>query len=201
MRRDELEELCYIAPIENIPSICQHGILSHNMARRLRARPASLAMQEVQDIRAKKSVPGGRALHDYANLYICARNPMLYKRLSQHAEICVLRINPDVLDIPGTVVTDGNAASDYTLFRPAPRGLEIVDRELTFLLDWRDADQITYWRKRRAKCAEALVPDRVPPQYLIGAYVSCDASLGAFNATATGIVGQVDGHLFFNVAG
>src|SRR5712691_2607983 len=49
----------------------------------------------------------------YVNLYLCARNPILYKRQSRHAELCVLRIDPRVLDLPGVVVTDGNAASAY----------------------------------------------------------------------------------------
>jgi ssDNA thymidine ADP-ribosyltransferase, DarT len=82
MERAELDELHYITPIENVLSICEHGILSHNRMRKLGLVHTSVAMQEVQDIRKGVMVPGsaGKPLHEYANLYICARNPMLLKR-------------------------------------------------------------------------------------------------------------------------
>jgi len=38
MTRDELRELGYIAPIATVPSILQHGILSHNPRREAAAR-------------------------------------------------------------------------------------------------------------------------------------------------------------------
>jgi hypothetical protein len=125
-----IEELHYITPILNVSSIRQRGILFH---RRSGAIPhESVAMPEVQDIRAGKRVPQGRPLHEYVNLYVHARNPMLFKKQAQHAALCVLRVDPRVLDVPAVVVTDGNAASKYTRFAAAPEGLRIVDRELTF---------------------------------------------------------------------
>src|SRR5947209_19956000 len=110
MTRDELHELGYIAPIATVPSILELGILSHNRAKKVDHR--DIALQEVQDRRAKVIVPapgGGRRLHDYANVYICPHNPMLLKKKAIHDEICVLRVSPAVLDIPGAVVTDMNA--------------------------------------------------------------------------------------------
>jgi len=68
-------------------------------------------------------VPNGRALHEYANLYICPRNPMLLKKSDIHERICVLQVSVDVLDIPNVIVTDSNAASKYVSFRPAPGGV------------------------------------------------------------------------------
>ena len=137
MNRDELSELHYITPIDNVPSIVQHGIFSHVRAARLRHQ--SVAMQEIQDLRAKVVIPGGgRRLHEYANLYICGRNPMLYKRRLE--AICVLAVSTDVLDVPQAIVTDQNAAGTYASFRAAPGGLRYVDRELTFADNWRDGD-------------------------------------------------------------
>ncbi len=75
MRRSDLAELHFITHIANVASILEHGILCHKKAKRL--DPASVAMPEIQDIRAKKAVPAGKPLHEYANLYIHARNPML----------------------------------------------------------------------------------------------------------------------------
>ncbi len=171
MERKELKELHYITPIANVHSILKLGILSHNRAKRIHHK--SVAMKEIQDRRAKVTIPRGRKLHCYVNLYICARNPMMYKRRAQHQELCVLKINPDVIDLTGVVITNGNASSAYASFKPAPAGLKFVNYKLTFAEYWTDIDEIVGLRKTAAKCAEVLVPDIVNPDYITGAYVSC----------------------------
>jgi hypothetical protein len=183
MRRDQLTELHYITPIANIASILVTGLISHN--RTASVQHTSVAMPEIQDRRARIVVPGGRPLHDYVNLYICARNPMLYKRKAQHRDITVLKISPDVLDLPGVVVTDQNTSSEYARFGPGPTGLDMVDYELIFAEYWtHPEDQILEWRHKSIKCAEVLVPDRIGPKYIAGAYVSCPDSRQALLAIA-----------------
>ena len=54
-----------------------------------------------------------------------------------------------------------------------------------------------YWRKKAAKCAEVLVPDRVEPQYLLHAYVVSEEMKARFDALATGLEARVVRHLFF----
>jgi len=195
MERRELTELHYITPIGNVSSILNLGILSHNRA--CRVEHESVSMDEIQGLRAKVTVPGGKKLHDYVNLYICARNPMMYKRQAQYQRICVLRISPDVIDLPGAVITDGNASGQYVRFSAAPRGLAIVNREWTFADDWRDPDQIQYFRKKAAKRAEVLVPARLDPEHIMGAYVACTQALEAFAARAEGLSAELNSHLFF----
>jgi len=195
MTRAELHELGYIVPIATVPSVLQHGILSHRRAENI--AHGSIALQDVQNLRARKVVPNGRALHEYANLYICPRNPMLLKKSDIHEQICVLRVSADVLDIRNVVVTDSNAASKYVSFKPAPEGLAIVDRDRTFAEWWTHDDQIEQWRHSSQKCAEVLVPDRVPPNYIIGAYVSCDGSREGLQRLVPGLPITVDAHLFF----
>ena len=102
MNRDDINELHYITPITNVPSILQHGLLSHSRSQKVVHR--SVAMAEIQQRRSGKVVPGGRPLHDYVNLYFHARNPMLYKRKAQHQGLCVLRISPEVLDLSGAII-------------------------------------------------------------------------------------------------
>jgi hypothetical protein len=195
MERHELQELHCIAPICNVPSIWRHGILSHVRASRFDHE--SVAMQEMQDRRAAVRVPSGRRLHEYANLYICARNPMLYKRRNQHREICVLAISTDVLDLPGVIITDRNAGADFPRFRPAPGGLSIVDHDLTFAEYWTSPDQIDYWRRKVAKCAEVLVPDRVDPRFIVGGYVSCEQAKRQVEGFGLGLPVSIQQHLFF----
>ena len=85
-------ELHCIMPIDNINSVMTHGILSHERAAKLPHR--SVALQPVQDRRDQKQVPGGLKLHQYANLYFHARNPMLYKRLAVRASCACSGFRP-----------------------------------------------------------------------------------------------------------
>lgn len=196
MTRAELDELGYIVPIATVPSILQHGILSHRRADRLQHE--SIALEGVQDRRAAKVIPKGRPLHEYANLYICLRNPMLLRRSDMHERICVLQVSPAVLDLPNVVIADGNGGSSHVRFRPAPDGLAFVDRERTFARWWaHPGDQIEKWRHSVQKCAEVLVPDVVPAQYITGAYVSCEVSEQRLRSLAPSLPITINADLFF----
>jgi hypothetical protein len=168
-------ELHCIMPIANIESVMAHGILSYERAANLEHR--SVAMQPVQDKRDQKQIPGGLKLHQYANLYFHARNPMLYKRRPEVAGLCVLRVSVDVLGLPGTVITDCNAASGYVRYL-APSQWAFVNFDDVYALDWRHPDNPPrYFQHRSRKCAEVLVPHTVESKYIHGAYVA-DASIG-----------------------
>jgi hypothetical protein len=198
MTRDELQELGYIVPIATVPSILKHGILSHVRAQKV--AHADISLGDVQELRSKVIVPapgGGRRLHEYVNLYICPRNPMLIKRSGMHQELCVLRVSPAVLDIRGTVVTDMNAGSKYAHFAGAPDGLSIVNRDRTFADWWTHDDQRDRWRHAAQKCAEVLVLNVIPTAHVTGAYVSCEAAREALKAVAPDLNVTIDKHLFF----
>jgi hypothetical protein len=196
MRRDQLPELHYIAPLENIRSIMDRGILSHRRAARIDHQ--TVALEEVQERRDQRGVPRARPLHHYINLYICARNPMMYKRKEMHARLCVLRINTRVLDWPGVVITDRNAARDFARFLPSPSGLAVIDRDMVFAEDWRHpGDPIAFRRHRGIMCAEVLVPDSVDTDQIAGAYVSCPEAASALRRLAPELRITVNSHLFF----
>ena len=195
MKRSDLRELHYIAPIANLPSIVHHGLLSKRWAKSF--DPKSIAMEGVQEIRENKVVPGARPLHEYVNLYFCARNPMLFKRKDQHAEICVLRVNTAVLDLPEVVITDRNAARSLARFYPSPDGLENVNGNMVFAEYWNDFDDIVKWKKKGVKCAEILVPGRVDPKFILGVYVSCEHAKRDVEAMNLPLHIAVDPHLFF----
>lgn len=195
MNRSELEELQYITHIDNVPSILARGILSHRKAQAL--DPLSIAMEEIQQRRAQRRVPGGLPLHQYANIYLCARNPMLYKRHDMHQDLTVLRVSTEILDLPGAVITDGNAASDYTAFFPSPAGLARIQRDLVFAEYWTDDDTYEHWRKKRSKCAEVLIPNAIEPGFVIGAYVSCRESEHRLGASGIHLSILIDAWLFF----
>jgi hypothetical protein len=195
MKRNELEEFHYITTISNVPSIMSNGILSHKLAKKINHN--SVAMGEIQDRRKDKLVPGGRPLHEYVNLYFHARNPMHYVLQSRHTDLCILRVGTEVLDLPGVIIADRNASSDYARFAPAPQGLSIVDKDLTFAQYWTHPDQFEAMRRKSAKCAEVLVPDRMDPGLIAGAYVSCPEAKTTLEALGVNIPVAINPYLFF----
>jgi hypothetical protein len=195
MLRSRVTELHYITPVANLGSIATHGVLSHNLAARL-PHP-SAALERVQDRRTLIRVPRDRPLHDYANLYFDARNAMMYLRKDGVVRLAVVRPHPAVLDLPGSVITDGNAASGNTIFLPSPSGLARLDEERVYAESWDSPD---YWIKverKRARCAELLVPERVEPRFILGCYVDHWNRRPECIAQAPGLVVEVNAYVFF----
>jgi hypothetical protein len=195
VKREELSELHYITPIENIRSIMEEGMLSNRRSRGIAHR--SVAMAEIQNIRATKRVPGGHPLHEYVNLYICARNPMMYRRQEIHRDLCVLRVSLDVLELPNVAVVDRNASSNWARFGGRLESLPGLEHGVVFAESWIHEDDRETWRHKSIKCAEVLVPDTIDPGYILGAYVSCDQSLRTLREIAPGLPITVDPYLFF----
>lgn len=96
---------------------------------------------------------------------------MLFLRKNETASLCVLRIDRHVLTLPGVVLADRNASSDYVRFLKSPEGLRELDFNLIFATYWTSEDPFDYLRRKSIKCAEVLVPQRVPVDLIVGAYV------------------------------
>jgi ssDNA thymidine ADP-ribosyltransferase, DarT len=196
MERSRVRELHYITDIANVPSILEHGILSHRLVERLIGPHVTVASQEVQARRAGKRVWTGRsarALHDYANLYLDARNAMLYTLLrNRRGDLTVLAVDPEVLDLAGVLVTDRNAASAARI-RPAAEGVEALDEAAVLATWWEDLDA------KQRRMAEVLVPDRVPPELVRLAHVPDRAALTRLQARLGDrqLVIRVNRRLFF----
>jgi len=189
-------ELHCIMPIANIPSVMTHGILCHEEAEKLKHH--SVAMQEIQDKRDNVQVPGGLKLHQYANLYFDARNPMMYKRQHKAAQICVLRVSRDVMRLDHVVVSDQNASSRWVRFLSPSDGIKRLNFDMIFAENWTHPEnQILQWQHKSAKCAEVLVPHCVPLDYIQGAYVVSDKSMEALRQKGFGLDIVINPHLFF----
>ena len=195
MERHELTELHCITPIANMQSIMTYGLLSHNGAERV--AHVSIADPTIQGRRSPKSVPGGLSLHDYVNLYINARNKMMYKRLDQQQVVCVLRVDPAVVDTPHAIIVDRNASSDWARFYPSPEGLAHIDPERVFAEYWTHDDPFEAMEHGSIVCAEVLVPHRIDPAYFLGAYVSCEEARWELAKLDLGIDIQLNAYLFF----
>lgn len=198
MDRSDVRELYFIALISNVPSILERGILSHNKSVRL-PHDNSIAMAEMQEKRKAKRIPGtNRRLHDYANLYFDAHNPMLCKRQDLNDRICVLRVDSSVLELPDVVIADQNAASNWVRFYPKEEGLAAIDKDKLFARYWTHPDdQIKAWAHSSAKCAEVLVPGMIEPRYILGAFVANQAAFEAFGRLNCGLTVCIRSDIFF----
>lgn len=196
--RSDVPELHYITPISNLPSMLERGLLSHVRAERI--AHDSVANPSVQGRRDPKRTPDERFIHEYVNLYINGRNRML-NRVARNADIklCVLRIDPSVLDLPGVFVTDRNAAS-MAIFQRGATGLGMLERDVVFAEWWtnhptqREIDAHSLLMQ-----AEVLVPDRVPPEAILGAYVAIEDRATQVNHLVPTLPVQASSYLFFGL--
>ena len=202
-RHKRFRELYYITHVENVPSILEHGILSHAEIERRRMAHMPLYDRQIVTNRRYRTAPDGRSLWEFANLYFQARNPMLYRVLRENVgrerEVVVLGVKRDVLNRPDVFITTGNAASLTSDILPRAEGLarlEGILREVNIEF-WTDAQG-----SKRRIMAEVLVPERVPPELVTTIYVQdhiaqeqVRARLEAHSAPRVEIVPEP--HMFF----
>ena len=150
--------LYYIVHKANIPTILASGALLCRSRALTAGIPADISDPEVNQRRGGKIEPfQRRPLHDYVNLYFRARNPMLSVRRQLQSDLIVLCVDRKLLQEPGVVFTDGNAASGATRFFYNLADLKELDWDCLEAERWNDFDD-----GKRKRCAEVLVPDRVP---------------------------------------
>jgi ssDNA thymidine ADP-ribosyltransferase, DarT len=187
MLRSQVGELFYISHVANVASILRMGILSHNRAARVPHAGVDLAT--VQEIRSNIRISPERMLHDHANLYICGRNAMMFYVVEHNrlSDICLLRVSPEVLDLPDVVVADGNAARRYsTKFSAPDAGIAALDFDRVHAEWWsRHGNETANYEHKRVKQAEVLVPDTVDPRLIVGAYAPTSDAEAAI-VTSTG---------------
>ncbi len=184
-------------PMANVPSVLKHGILSFEAASQIKHE--SVALEEAQTKRDAKDIPGGLGLHQYANLYFHARNPMMSRRRAEAANLCVLRISTTILDLEGVVLADRNAAGGDRWVRFLhPRDWRVLDFDRIYATDWRDADRFEYYDKKRKKCAEVLVPHKVETRFFLGAYVVNTEAEARLCSLGFSLPIVVDADLFFH---
>jgi hypothetical protein len=121
---------------------------------------------------------------------------MMYTQKNGLVPLTVVRLHPAVLDLPGSIITDGNAASNDTIFSPSPSGLDRLNEERVYAKSWDNPD---YWTKvelKRARCAELLVPDRVEPRFILGCYVDRQDRSSECIAQVPGLLVEVNAYVF-----
>lgn len=164
-------ELYYITHIDNIPSILQNGILSHEEINRRGMRFTPVYDTQIVSSRKHRKVPDGRSLWAFANLYFQPRNPMMYRVVAEKRaeQLAVVGIRRSALNLPNAYVTDGNAANSDTTIFPGENFKKLESR----IVKETSKD---YWNpmdgSKRKIMAECLVPGYVSPDYIEEVYVA-----------------------------
>ncbi|MBU0710655.1 DUF4433 domain-containing protein [bacterium] len=191
-----IRNLHNIQPIETIPSILEHGILSHNRAKTIKHK--SVASPIIQARRENKQIPNGMKLHDYANLYFDAHNPMLCSIKKQNTEIVIIQLDKKILMVKNVVLCDRNASSDYAAFYPVEIGLEKLNFQMIYNRYWTNhKDPILLMEHKSIKCAEALIPNCVPPDYISEIIVYNDSVKTRLESMGITLQITVDSSIFF----
>jgi len=192
-----VKSLYYITHINNVRSILERGILSHQ-----RIENESISFTPIYDAaivgnRRARITPDGKNLWEYANLFFQPRNPMLYRVISERNkdELVILALRPQLLDLPGVLVSTGNAASLLSEVLPAQEGLARLGEIRPILKSdwWREEDG-----SKRKIMAECLVPGAISPEHIHSIYVASEKAVAELRAqipTRMEIVREP--HMFF----
>lgn len=164
--------LYYITHVDNLRSILERGILSHEHIEREQIPFTPIYDEEIVVGRRDRKAPNQKSLWSFANLFFQPRNAMLYRvAVVERAkeDIAVLCVRPDILNRRDIFIAIGGAGSPRSPILPRDDGLKalpkfrkLIDREW-----WSDVDD-----SKRLSMAECLVPDSVPSDWITTIYVA-----------------------------
>ena len=173
MRKLDISNLYYITHIDNLPSILEKGILSHERIEEEHVQPVRIYNTDIVNKRKEKETPDQKSLWSYANLYFQARNPMMYRVVHEHekraTDLVVVSVAKEILHTSGVFITDGNAANDPTQFYFPANGLKMLGQQWKIVQNewWNNLDG-----SKRKIMAECLVPNSVGPEFINSVYVT-----------------------------
>lgn len=165
---DKPKGLYYIIHIDNLQSILERGILSHNQVQRIEHHD----IHDAKILRRRKelSLDGETiTMQDYVNLYFQPRNAMLFRLIQTMGKekLAVLRIQPTVIEEPGIIFSDRNAAASQAQFFTDVDDLEEIDVEVFRIGYWGRNDD-----RRQRMMAEVLVPRPIRRDEIVSIYVA-----------------------------
>jgi len=172
------KQLFYITHINNLPSILQQGILSHNIIEQQKINFTKIYDEEIVSKRKDRRITNNKSLWEYANLYFQSRNPMLYRVVHEQSaeKIAVLAVDWHVVKLPGVFITNGNAANFETDIITSGQDYWKIFTQLKNILNsefWNAEDG-----SKRKVMAECLIPDKISPNYIKEIYVVNDKVAG-----------------------
>lgn len=157
---NNIQGLYHITHVDNLENIIEKGLLSHTISHVLKINKSDISNQLVQARR--------NHVHDKVPLYFNILNPMTYT-FSNKRDLVVLKIDKKVMLLPGVIYTDGNAASTSTKYYPSLNDLDKLNWTCITGKYWND-----YPDGKRIKCAEVLIPHKIPSNHIMEIYAYDD---------------------------
>lgn len=153
----------------------------------------------MQERRDNKRIPNHGELHDYANLYFDARNPMMFflTKNKNIDELCVICVDKKVLDLEDTIVTDQNAARNLALFASPDEGIKFINFDKVKAVYWNEGNYNDCQNNKAIKCAKVLVLNKVPIEYLIKIKVCTELAKQKVKKLNLGVPVKIDRNMFF----
>jgi len=198
MKKRLIKSLYYITHIENLPSILEQGILSHQQVEEQKLSFTPIYDSDIVNMRQGKATPNHDSLWEYTNLYFQPRNPMMYRVVHEKnkRDIAILGVKPSILNKKDVLITDGNAANASTQFFSYSEGLEVIKAQWKVIQNdwWKSHDG-----SKRKIMAECLIRERVKPELIHSIFVTDDTT----RERVESIIGPVripvipESHMFF----
>lgn len=185
-----------IVAINNLESVLNYGVLSKNKIRN-RIAYTDISNTDVQLIRDNVYVTKNKMLHDFANLYFNPRNAMLYSRLNEVDDLCILRIDKCVLDLEDTVVSDRNAAVGGAKFMSPLQASKRLNFDIIYSKSWDLNDPQEKLRYKAFMMAEVLVYEKIPPNLIKGIWVANENAYKKIEIINTSIPIEIQPWVFF----
>jgi hypothetical protein len=182
MKRPQIRGLYYISHIDNVPSILEHGVLSHERILAEKIQYTKIYAEDIVANRQGIQTPDGRSLWSFANLYFQPRNPMLYRVIheKQADEVAIISVRPEILDRLDIFISTGNAAHSASEILTSGESQKVMRKII------KETD-IEYWKEvdgsKRKIMAECLVPDMIPSNLIQTIYVATQAAKTKLEAT------------------
>ncbi len=174
-----LNDFYHITRIENLTGIFAKGLLCRNQMKGF----IDISNHEIQDYRHYKHLPQypDLTLHDFIPLFIAPKPPMLSVLREIQNSIVYICISTDVLQLPCSVFTDGNARSNDTSFFVNINDFSRLDWEILHSTYWGSHDAKEHQENKRRRSAEVLIRHSIPMSYINGILVSCSPTMEKVN--------------------
>jgi hypothetical protein len=174
LRSYGIDCLWHMTHLDNIPSILQKGLVSHERA--VPIKRVDISDPDVQRLRGGSDPIFNRKLKAYSPTYIKIRNPMLYRLKADSESLCLLEISLESLDYHDVLFTDGNAASRETKFYSDPADLKHLPWDVLNSEYWND-----FISGKRKRCAEVLVYPNISARHITSIHCNSQHTLNVLN--------------------
>lgn len=197
----DLNTIDHITHIKNLPTILECGLLPHGNAY----QQVDISNFEVNARRSKLEPIYKKRIHDYVPFYFNPRNAMLYRNKSR--DVVILGFNKNIINMPYSLFTDGNAACNNTAFYNDFTKLSCLNWRRVFSERWTKSPSLFSFEEttqydsalRNDMMAEVLIPGVVSVKHLAIIYCKSEhikATILA-NFTLGHVKVEVNPYLFF----